>query len=223
MIMVSFCWKMNVLPNNIFKKNPFHRRCYWNELSKLLYSFWATLYLKLYLHTTETLSYYIIKATVPLHRLTIPSEKRTRTFIGLFNSFFSWFTDVSRRWQTALAVLNFGHVQRLERPASDRDWRFSYVTLAVFCRFHRYSGGLLPVFRLLWLLGRRTARPPPATERTIRLWNANWMLIHVFQTFFQPFRSLLILKQTLLRRSMFRKLGCMKTLLILKQTFLRRI
>ena len=40
---------------------------------------------------------------------------------------------------------------------------------------------------------------------------------------FQPFRSLLILKQTLLRRSMFRKLGCMKTLLILKQTFLTRI
>ena len=40
---------------------------------------------------------------------------------------------------------------------------------------------------------------------------------------FQPFRSLLILKQTLLRRSMFRKLGCMKTLLMLKQTFLIRI
>ena len=34
---------------------------------------------------------------------------------------------------------------------------------------------------------------------------------------FQPFRSLLIRKQTLLRRSMFRKL-----ILILKQMFLRR-
>ena len=63
-----------------------------------------------------------------------------------------------------------------------------------FGRFHRYSGGILPVFRLLWLLGRRTARPPPATERTIRLWNGEtgkktecWMLIHVFQTFFSRF------------------------------------
>ena len=39
---------------------------------------------------------------------------------------------------------------------------------------------------------------------------------------FQPFRSLLILKQTLPRRSMFSKLDLMKALLILKQTFLRR-
>ena len=36
---------------------------------------------------------------------------------------------------------------------------------------------------------------------------------------FQPFFSLLILKQAF----DVRKLGCMKTLLILKQTFLRRI
>ena len=97
--------------------------------------------------------------------------------------------------------------------------------LAVFCRFHRYSGGILPVFRLLWLLGRRTARPPPAKERTIRLWNGELNVDTRISDVFQPFvtRSLLILKQTLLRRSMFRKLGCMKTLLVLKQTFLRRI
>ena len=134
------------------------------------------------------------KAPVTLCRLTIPSEKRTRTFIGLFNLFFSCIYRLSRRWQTALAVLNFGHVQSLKRPASDRDWRFSYVTLAVFCRFHRYSGGILPVFRLLWLLGRRTARPPPCSHGTHqtsirRKLNVDTRISDVFQ----PFRSLLIL------------------------------
>ena len=81
-----------------------------------------------------------------------------QTVLGLCYSFLSWYTDVSRRWQTAIDVLNFAVVQSLKRPASDRDWRFSHVTQAFVWRFHRYSGGTLPVSRLSLLLGRRTAR-----------------------------------------------------------------
>ena len=74
-----------------------------------------------------------------------PSKYFLQTVLGLCYSFLSWFAYVSRRWQTVLDVLNFAVVQSLKRPASDRDWRFSHVTLAFVWRSHRYSGGTLPV------------------------------------------------------------------------------
>ena len=97
--------------------------------------------------------------TLPSRRFRLPPSKYfLQTVLGLCYSFLSWFTYVSRRWQTVLDVLNFAVVQSLKRPASDRDWRFSHVTLAFVWRFHRYSCGTLPVSILSLLLGRRTAR-----------------------------------------------------------------
>ena len=97
--------------------------------------------------------------TLPSRRFRLPPSKYfLQTVLGLCYSFLSWFTYVSRRWQTVLDILNFAVVQSLKRPASDRDWRFSHVTLAFVWRFHRYSGGTSPVSILSLLLGRRTAR-----------------------------------------------------------------
>ena len=97
--------------------------------------------------------------TLPSRRFRLPPSKYfLQTVLGLCYSFLSWFTYVYRRWQTVLDVLNFAVVQSVKRPASDRDWRFSHVTLAFVWRFHRYSGGTLSVSILSLLLGRRTAR-----------------------------------------------------------------
>ena len=94
----------------------------------------------------------------PSRRFRLPPYKYfLQTVLGLCYSFLSWFTYVSRRWQSVLDVLNFAVVQSLKRPASDRDWRFSHVTLAFVWRFHRYSGGTLPVSILSLLLGRGKA------------------------------------------------------------------
>ena len=155
------------------------------------------------------------KAPVTLCRLTVPSEKLTRTFIGLFNSFFSWFTDVSRRWQMALAVLNFGHVQSLKRPASDRDWQFSYVTLAVFCRFMvtRAESYRFLDFYGCWAGGQLVRLQPRNAPNVYKTQTECWY------THFRRFSAVSFVTQAF----DVRKLGCMKTLLILKQTFLRRI
>ena len=92
--------------------------------------------------------------TLPSRRFCLPPSKYfLQTVLGLCYSFLSWFTYVSRRWQTVLDVLDFAVVQSLKRPASDRDWRFSLVTLAFVWRFHRYSGGTL-YFHCCWADGQ---------------------------------------------------------------------
>ena len=96
-------------------------------------------------------------------------------------------------------------------------WRFFAVFIVTRAESYRFLD-------YLWLLGRRTARPPPATERTIRpmeRWNRQE------NTYFRRFSAVSCRYSYLSRRysgvRCSRKLGCMKTLLILKQTFLRRI
>ena len=127
-------------------------------------------------------------ATVPLHRLTIPSEKRTRTFIGLFNSFFSWFTDVSRLLTDGASRVKLWTCSKFE-TASLRS------RLAVLIC---YSGGFSAVFivtraesyRFLdfygcWAGGqlvRLQPRNAPYVYGTVKPARK-----HVFQTFFSRF------------------------------------
>ena len=72
------------------------------------------------------------------------------------------------------------------------------------------SGTLFLDFYGCWAGGQLS--PPPATERTRHVSDANWMLIHAFQTFFSHFVSLLAYCQADVTQAFdVRKLGCMKT------------